>query len=100
MKRTVAVMPAAMLLFACGGEPRVASRSAAAYRDAQGKGIETSGGHEHGGHQASATTSSAAGHDGETTSPAAADPHPGHTSGAPAPSPATPAPVSAPNISA
>lgn len=40
----------AVLLAACGGKETMASKSAAAYREAQAKGTPAAGGHEHGGH--------------------------------------------------
>jgi len=40
---------------ACGGKESMASKSAAAYRDAQAKGVPVGGGGAHGGHQATAT---------------------------------------------
>ncbi|MHB0968538.1 MAG: heavy metal-binding domain-containing protein [Thermoanaerobaculia bacterium] len=46
---------AAFVIAACGGRDSVASRSAAAYDDAKKKGVAIGGGHEHGGHAASAT---------------------------------------------
>lgn len=49
-----------LLAAACGGEPSVASKSAAAYDEAKAKGVEVGGGHEHGGHQAVAATDHAA----------------------------------------
>ena len=64
-----------LLLAACGGRESVASKSAAAYREAQESGTAAGGGHEHGGHQAApsppvdhsahatATTDAHAGHD-------------------------------------
>ena len=69
------VVPAilfAIVLAGCGGRESVASKSAAAYREAQAKGLPAGGGHEHGGHPATTT---------ETTGravAAAADPHAGH----------------------
>lgn len=41
---------------ACGGKESMASKSAAAYRDAQAKGVPVGSGGAHGGHQAGATT--------------------------------------------
>jgi len=41
---------------ACGGEKNVASKSADAYAEAQAKGVAAGGGHDHGGHAATATT--------------------------------------------
>lgn len=46
----------ALLAAACGGEPSVASKSAAAYREAQAKGVPVGGGHDHGGHGAASAT--------------------------------------------
>jgi hypothetical protein len=48
-----------LLVHACGGDKSVASKSAAAYREAQAKGIPVGGGHEHGGHQAATATDEA-----------------------------------------
>src|SRR5688572_13247072 len=45
-----------LLLAACGGNESVASRSAAAYREAQAKGTPVAGGHQHGGQHAAAPT--------------------------------------------
>jgi len=45
-----------LFVLACGRDQTMASKSAAAYREAQAKGTPVSGGHEHGGHQATATT--------------------------------------------
>ena len=53
-----ALLPAIVLTLACGGEQSVASKSAAAYRQAQSKGLPVGGGHEHGGHAATATATS------------------------------------------
>ena len=54
MKRaTIAVLTVCVL--ACGRETTMASKSAAAYREARAKGIPVTGGHEHGGHAATAT---------------------------------------------
>jgi len=50
----------ALLLTACGGKESVASKSAAAYREAQAKGIAVGGGHDHGGHEAATATSGTA----------------------------------------
>jgi len=55
----VVALVMALVAAACGGEKSVASKSAAAYRDAQAKGIPVAGGHEHGGHAATDTTASA-----------------------------------------
>ena len=53
------LLAVALVAAACGGEKSVASKSAAAYREAQAKGIPVGGGHEHGGHAATETTASA-----------------------------------------
>jgi hypothetical protein len=45
-------MAGVLLLAACGGRETTASKSAAAYREAQAKGVAVTGGHEHGGHDA------------------------------------------------
>ena len=42
----------AVIVLACGRNETTASKSAAAYREAQAKGIPITGGHEHGGHDA------------------------------------------------
>lgn len=44
----IAVLGAALLLAACGGKDTTASRSAAAYREAQAKGTPVGGGDDHG----------------------------------------------------
>src|SRR5687767_9165987 len=62
------VLFAVIVLAGCGGKESVASKSAAAFREAQAKGTPIGGGHEHGGHEASTTTAVAS----------AADPHAGH----------------------
>ena len=68
----LALVAAALLLAACGGKQTMASRSAAAYREAQAKGIPVSGGPEHG-HEAggAATTSTASEMDHSTMEHAA-----------------------------
>jgi len=48
-----------LIAAACGGEKSVASKSAEAYREAQAKGIPVGGGHEHGGHAATSTSTAA-----------------------------------------
>lgn len=53
---------AALIAAACGGEQSVASRSAAAYREAQAKGTPAGGGHDHGSHAAAAETAGTAEH--------------------------------------
>ncbi|HVE70523.1 MAG TPA: heavy metal-binding domain-containing protein [Thermoanaerobaculia bacterium] len=50
-----ALLGLSLIAAACGGEKSVASKSAEAYREAQAKGIPVGGGHEHGGHDATAT---------------------------------------------
>ena len=47
-QRCAVPMIAILVLAACGARETMASRSAAAYRDAQAKGVTVSGGHEHG----------------------------------------------------
>ncbi len=54
----LALVSAALLLAACGGKQTMASKSAAAYREAQAKGIAVTGGHEHGHETGAAATSS------------------------------------------
>ena len=53
------LLATALVAAACGGEKSVASKSAAAWREAQAKGIPVAGGHEHGGHAATSTTAAA-----------------------------------------
>ena len=55
MRGLLLVAPALFLL-ACGGDQSMASKSAAAYREAQAKGVPVGGGHEHGGHEAATAT--------------------------------------------
>lgn len=64
----------ALLVIACGGEKSVASKSAAAYREAQAKGTPIAGGHDHG-HGAAAGTATAADHSAHGTT---TDAHAGH----------------------
>ena len=66
-----------LLVVACGGDETMASKSAAAYREAQAKGTPVAGGHEHGGHEAATATSGTAAMD-HTAHGTAADPHAGH----------------------
>ena len=56
----LALMSAALLLAACGGKQTMASKSAAAYREAQAKGVPVTGGHEHGHEMEAPATSTAA----------------------------------------
>jgi uncharacterized protein involved in copper resistance len=49
------IASALLLLAACGGRDTMASKSAAAYREAQAKGIPVEGGQEHGGHEGEGT---------------------------------------------
>ncbi len=65
------------VIMACGGEQSVASKSAAAYRDAKAKGIPVGGGHEHGGHEAVTATGGTAAMD-HSAHGTGADPHAGH----------------------
>src|SRR5688572_30324155 len=51
---------AALILAACGGDESTASKSAAAFREAQAKGVPVGGGHEHGGHAVATATATAA----------------------------------------
>jgi uncharacterized protein involved in copper resistance len=62
MKRyAFAVLTAtALLLSACGGKETMASRSAAAFREAQAKGVPVTGGDEHGGHTAAPSAAATA----------------------------------------
>jgi len=72
------VLAAAMLLAACGGRDTVASKSAAAYREAPAKGAEAGGG-AHDGHEAAVTQSaSPAPMDHSAHGGTAADAHAGH----------------------
>ena len=74
MRMLSAAFAVTLLTIACGREPSVASKSAAAYREAEAKGIAVSGGHEHGGHHASAASNTAA----VSQSGTSADAHAGH----------------------
>jgi uncharacterized protein involved in copper resistance len=51
----VSLLASAIALAACGGKETMASKSAAAYRQAQAHGTPVTGGHEHGGHAAAGT---------------------------------------------
>jgi hypothetical protein len=53
------LLAAALVAGACGGETSVASKSAAAYREAEAKGAPLGGGHDHGGHAATETSATA-----------------------------------------
>ena len=77
------LLATALVAAACGGEPSVASKSAAAWREAQAKGTPVAGGHEHGGHAATETTASAdhSAH-GTTASSGVATDHSAHGPGA------------------
>jgi len=79
----VVALVMALVAAACGGEQSVASKSAAAYREAQARGTPVGGGHDHGGHGATATTASAdhSAHGATTTGDAATD-HSAHGTGA------------------
>lgn len=72
----------ALVAAACGGEQSVASKSAAAPREAQAKGIPAAGGHEHGGHAATDTTASMDHSAHGTTATAGAMDHSAHGTGA------------------
>ena len=61
------------VVMGCGGDESIASKSAAAYREAKAKGIDVTGGHEHGGHAAPAVSSTTS-----TVQTGATDPHAGH----------------------
>ncbi len=56
--RTIVCAASLLILAACGGKDSVASKSAAAYREAQAKGIPVGGGHTQ--HESAATATSAA----------------------------------------
>jgi hypothetical protein len=75
--RASALIVSTLLLLACGGDQSTASKSAAAYREAQAKGIPVGGGHDHGGHQTATPASNAAQVD-HSAHGTAADPHAGH----------------------
>jgi hypothetical protein len=72
----------ALMAAACGGEQSVASKSAAAYREAQAKGVPVSGGHAH--DHGAATTSGGMDHSahGAMSAGAAAMDHSAHGTGA------------------
>lgn len=74
------LLASALIAAACGGEQSVASKSAAAYREAQAKGTPVGGGHDHGGHGA-ATTTGGIDHSAHGTG---ADAHAGMNHGVPA----------------
>ena len=78
----VVALVMALVAAACGGEKSVASKSAAAYRDAQAKGIPVGGGHEHGGHAATGTTASMDHSAHGTTATGGAMDHSAHGTGA------------------
>jgi len=70
------VLASLLLVLACRRNETIASKSAAAYREAQAKGIPVTGGHEHGGHETATTTGTEAmDHSAHGT---ASDPHAGH----------------------
>lgn len=66
-----------LFVLACGRDQTMASKSAAAYREARAKGIPVSGGQEHGGHEATATTDTSAAMD-HSAQGTAAGAHAGH----------------------
>lgn len=77
-----------LLVLACGRDETMASKSAAAYREAQAKGTPVTGGHEHGGHEAStpalsgvegASATGAVDHSAHGTAHGAAVDHRAHT---------------------
>lgn len=55
ISRLLPLAPLLIALTACGGDQSVASKSAAAYREAIARGTPVGTGHDHGGHGASAT---------------------------------------------
>ncbi len=57
-----AVLAAALVAAGCGGKQSMASKSAAAYDEARKKRLPVGGGHEHGGHEATATNAGHAEH--------------------------------------
>ncbi|HEX7831922.1 MAG TPA: hypothetical protein VF787_19860 [Thermoanaerobaculia bacterium] len=67
----------AVIVLACGRNETTASKSAAAYREAKAKGIPVSGGHEHGGHDATAATDTSGTMD-HSAHGTGADTHAGH----------------------
>ena len=70
------VLASLLLVLACGRNETMASKSAAAYREAQAKGTPVTGGHEHGGHETATTTGTEPmDHSAHGT---AADAHAGH----------------------
>lgn len=75
--RGALLLASALLVFACGRKETMASKSAAAYRDAQAKGIPVTGGHEHGGHETATTTTGMEPMDHSAHS-TGTDPHAGH----------------------
>jgi hypothetical protein len=75
--RSALLLAAALFAFACGRNETVASKSAAAYREAQAKGVPVTGGHEHGGHDA-ATSSVATETMDHSAHETGTDPHAGH----------------------
>ena len=74
--RGTLLLASMILVFACGRDETMASKSAAAYREAQAKGTPVTGGHEHGGHEAA--TASATGTMDHSAHGTGADPHAGH----------------------
>jgi hypothetical protein len=71
------VLASLLLVFACGRNETMASKSASAYREAQAKRIPVTGGHEHGGHETATTTTGTEPMD-HSAHGTAADPHAGH----------------------
>ena len=68
-----------VLILACGRSETMASKSAAAYREAQAKGVPVSGGHDHGAHDTATTAASTAAMDHSAhATPTGAGPHAGH----------------------
>ena len=79
MKRPTELLLVALILLvlACGRQQTVASKSAAAYREAEAKGTAVSGGHDHGHHVPAPTGTDAAVMD-HSTHGSTADAHAGH----------------------
>ena len=76
MKNVVLVV-LTLASFACARHETMASKSAAAYREAQAKGTAVGGGHDHGGHETATATAGTAEID-HSAHDSGADPHAGH----------------------
>lgn len=77
------LLATAVLAAACGGkEPSVAEKSAAAYREAEAKGVPVGGGHDHGDHGATTTGGMDHSAHGATSTSTAAMDHSAHGAGA------------------